>query len=245
MSDQQPPDDGQSPRPGPPPYVQQPPQGPPTGPPHGQPEWLQPPAPEGRARPNRYQLTIAALATLVLLLGALSAYLWFDDSSSPAPNASTEPVELPGSIGEYVEDKPDSDDEYAIDIEQTRKDYEEIVGAAFDAKSYRHPGAGEDESLTLAVSVTRADVPLTPRYSTKRASTKVIDDDTICGLAYYEGYDADDEEGEDDKKQLPRSCSRSDDGLTVYVYASFGSNDEALSLDELVEFTDQAYDAAK
>lgn len=252
MSGQQPPYGGQPPQPGPPSYGQQPPQARPSGPPQGPPPgWQQlpgPAEPAGPTSPRRYKVAIAVLSALVLVLGALSAYLWFADDTPSAQNASTESVDLPEEIGDYTEQEPDSDSDSAIDIDQTREDYKEIVGAGFDLKEYQLTD-GNDDTPTISVAVVRADMPVTPGYATKTSSTEVVDDDTICRLAYYKGYDPDAEDDEDseeeDKTQRPQSCSRSSDGLTVWVNTYVTSHDEGPSLDELVEFTDQAYDAAK
>ena len=267
---------GQQPPHGPPP--QQPPHGgpPPQGPPYGQPPYGQPPygppqgpppgggwqqlpqqpGPKPRSTRSGATVLVAGLAALVVVFAALSAYLWFfdDSGSGSAPNASTAEVDLPDELGDYTVQEQQSDDEYTVDLEQTREDYEEIVGAGFDTKTYVPAGedaesGGSGDPREITVQATRADLPLTPYYTTETSSTEIVRDDLICHLAYYEGYDPDAENGEssqDDKEQLPQSCSRSGDGLTVYVNTYSTSVDEdPPTLDELVELTDEAYDAAK
>lgn len=225
---------------------------PPQGPPPGWQQLPGPPAPP--PRPSRVSavligLLVLLVVLLVVLFGGLSAYLWFDDSST-APDASMDAVELPDELGDYSELAPDPEDEYAIDVDKTRDDFAEIVGAGFDMKAYERNDAEDADRPppTLNVSAIRANLPLTPNYTTTTSSTKVVRDDVICTLAYYEGYDADaegDDNADDDKTQRPQSCSRSDDGLTVYVNTYVTSMDEGPSLDELVEFTDAVYDSVK
>lgn len=222
-----------------------PPQGPPQGPPGG---WQQPPGPGRQPGTSRSRPTvlIAALGALALVFALLSGYLWFFDSDpGSAPDASMEEVSLPTELGDYTEQDPDSAGDYAVDLEQTRADYEEVTGAGFDTKTYVPSGESGD-ARTITVQAIRADIPLTPYNTTKTSSTEIVRDDLLCSLAYYEGYDSDaksDDDGE--KEQLPQTCFRSGDGMTVYVSTYSTSTDkDAPTLDEMVELTDEAYDAA-
>lgn len=233
-----------------PPYGQAP-QGPPPGPPPG---WQNPPGdqspPPAKRRRSGLTVLVAALAALVIVFAALSAYLWMTRSSGT--DASTAEVSLPDEVGDYTAQEP-SDDEYAIDMDQTREDYEDVLGAGFDQLSYAlessgsGDGSSDDETPTITVTAYRAEIPLTPGYTTGTSSTETVRDDLSCNLAYYEGYDPNAKDGEDDdKEQLPQSCSRSDDGLTVIVSTYATSVDkDPLSVDEMSDLTDEAYDAVK